>query len=136
MTTKATSLRTMNQKVGLGLGAIYLLMGLAGFAVTRGVGFAQVTGSELVILELNALHNIVHVLIGLALGGAALVSGVASRAMNAAVGGTYLLVGVVGLFLVGTDANILALNQPDNALHFLTAAALLAVAVRKEAATD
>ena len=38
-----------------------------------------------------------------------------------------LLVGVVGLFLVDTGANIIALNGADNVLHLASALLLLGV---------
>jgi hypothetical protein len=50
-----------------------------------------------------------------------------AKAVNSTVGGVYLLVGIVGLFLVGSSANILALNGADNVLHFASAILLLGV---------
>jgi hypothetical protein len=43
------------------------------------------------------------------------------------VGAVYLLVGILGLFLVGSEANILALNSADNVLHFASAVVLLGI---------
>jgi hypothetical protein len=43
------------------------------------------------------------------------------------VGAVYLAVGAAGLFLVGTEANIIALNGADNVLHFASALLLLGV---------
>jgi hypothetical protein len=49
----------------------------------------------------------------------------AARAANTAIGGTYLLVGIIGLFILNSEANILALNSADNVLHLVSAVALL-----------
>jgi hypothetical protein len=38
----------------------------------------------------------------------------------------YLLVGIIGLFILDSSANILALNSADNVLHLVSAVALLA----------
>ncbi|WP_029290268.1 DUF4383 domain-containing protein [Cellulomonas sp. HZM] len=116
-----------NRIVGTVFGAVYLLVGVAGFFVTSGVAFAATEGKALVVFDVNPLHNIVHLLIGALLFFAARASATASRAANTTVGAVYLLVGVLGLFLVGSGANILALNGADNVLHFASAVLLLAV---------
>lgn len=117
--------RSFSQTIGLVFGAVYVLVGLVGFAVTSGVGFAESEGKTLLgIFELNPLHNIVHIAIGAALLGAALASPLAARAVDATVGGTYLLVGIIGWFVSGS-ANILAVNGADNLLHLGSAAVLL-----------
>ncbi len=46
---------------------------------------------------------------------------------NTLVGLALLLLGLAGLFLIGTSLNFLAINVADNVLHFGTAAVLLAV---------
>ena len=62
--------------------------------------------------EVYPLHNIAHLLIGAALLIAGLTRAAAAKAVNITVGAVYLLLGIVGFFLVGTGANILALNTP------------------------
>ena len=47
-----------------------------------------------------------------------------------------LLVGVVGLFLVGSSANIIALNGADNVLHFASAVLLLGVGLGADRAAS
>lgn len=115
-----------NRLVGAVFGIVYLLVGLAGFFVTTDVAFAATDGRALVVFDVNPLHNIVHLLVGAALllGSRTVRS---AKAVNATVGGVYLLVGIVGLFLVGSAANILALNDADNVLHFASAILLLGV---------
>jgi hypothetical protein len=124
-----------NRLLATVLGAVYLLVGLAGFVVTSGVGFAATEGENLLLFEVNPLHNVVHLGIGAALLLASR-SVSAAKAVNVTVGAVYLLVGVVGLFLVGTAANIIALNAADNVLHLGSAILLLGVglAADKQAA--
>ncbi len=117
--------QSANRLVGTVFGVVYLLVGIAGFFVTSGAGFAGTEGGTLIVFEVNPLHNIVHLAIGAVLVAAAASSTRAAKAANSTVGATYLLVGLLGLFLVGSGANILALNGADNVLHFASAVLLL-----------
>jgi hypothetical protein len=98
-------------------GAVYVLVGLAGFVVTGLSDFAASSSDKLILFGLNPLHNIVHLLVGAAW----LISSrseQSARVVSAAIGAVYLLVGVAGLFITGnSDLNLLNLNQPDNVLH-------------------
>jgi uncharacterized membrane protein YuzA (DUF378 family) len=98
-------------------GAVYVLVGLAGFAATGLSDFAATSSDKLILFGLNPLHNIVHLLVGvvwLASSG----NEQSARVVSAAIGAVYLLVGVAGLFIAGnSDLNLLNLNQPDNVLH-------------------
>lgn len=116
-----------NRLVATVFGAVYLLVGLLGFAVTSGVGFAATEGANLIIFEVNPLHNIIHLAIGAALLAAGLKGTASARAVNSTVGAVYLLVGVLGLFLLGSPLNIIALNGADNVLHLASAVLLLGV---------
>ncbi|MDC7804487.1 DUF4383 domain-containing protein [Sphingomonas sp. BLCC-B65] len=122
-----------NRLVATVFGAVYLVVGALGFAVTGGVGFLATDGGLLLgIFAVNPLHNIAHLLIGAALVIAGLSSVRAAKTINATIGAAYLLLGVVGFFLVGTSANILALNVPDHFLHLASAIVLLGVALGAE----
>jgi len=117
-----------NRLLGVVFGAVYVLVGLLGFTVTAGVGFIDTSGGLLLgLFEVNILHNVAHLLIGAALLIAGLSSVPAARSLNTTVGAVYLVLGIVGLFLVGSTFNILAINAADNVLHFASAAVLLAV---------
>lgn len=117
-----------NRLVATFFGAVYLLVGLLGFAVTGGVGFIATEGGLLLgIFAVNPLHNIAHLLIGAALLVTGLLSVKAAKVTNIVIGGTYLLLGIVGFFLVGTALNILALNTADHFLHLASAIVLLGV---------
>jgi hypothetical protein len=125
-----------NRLIATIFGAVYLLVGALGFAYTGGVGFVATKGGLLLgIFEVNPLHNIAHLLIGAALLIAGLVSAVAAKTVNIVVGAAYLLLGIVGFFLAGTGANILALNTPDHFLHLASAIVLLGVGLGAERAT-
>ncbi|MEV7767972.1 DUF4383 domain-containing protein [Microbacterium sp. NPDC086615] len=122
-----------NRLVATIFGAVYLLVGLLGFAVTGGVGFIATQGGLLLgIFEVNPLHNIAHLLIGGALLVAGLANARAAKGVNTTVGAVYLLLGIAGFFLTGTSANILALNVPDHFLHLASAVVLLGVGLGTE----
>jgi hypothetical protein len=116
-----------NRLIATVFGAVYLLVGLLGFAVTSGIGFFATEGANLIIFEVNPLHNVIHLAIGAALLYAGLKSTALARTVNAGVGAVYLLVGVLGLFLLSSPLNIIALNGADNVLHLASAVLLLGV---------
>lgn len=117
-----------NRLIGTIFGAVYLLVGLLGFAVTGGIGFVATEGGLLLgVFAVNPLHNVAHLLIGAALLIAGLSSTSAAKTVNSTVGAVYLLLGVVGFFLAGSALNILALNTPDHFLHLASAVVLLGV---------
>lgn len=117
------------QKGALVIGAVYTLVGLAGFLVTGFDHFAERTGETLLGFEVNPLHNIVHLIIGLA--------GLAMwrRRDTARTYGWMLFVGYgatffYGLAVAGKDkGNLLSLNAADNGLHLVSALAGLAIAL-------
>ena len=118
---RATGARPWPQLLGLAFGAIYLLVGIVGFFVTGFDDFAGHGDHTLLIFDINPLHNIVHILIGVV--GLAL-----SRTLaGARTFGLLLLVGygaafVYGLFATGQDWDFLNLNWADNVLHIASAA--------------
>ena len=120
-----------NRLVGAIFGAVYLLVGLIGFAVTGFTGFIDNNTDKAILglFEVNPLHNIAHLLIGALLLASALKGAVAAKGSNTLVGAVYLLLGLLGFFIAGdnNELNILSLNQPDNFLHLASAAVLLGV---------
>ena len=122
-----------NRIVATVFGAVYVLVGLLGFAVTGGVGFIATEGGLLLgVFQVNPLHNVAHLAIGAALLVAAFANVTAAKTVNTIVGGAYLLLGIVGFFLAGTAANILALNTADHFLHLASAIVLLGVGLGAE----
>ncbi|MBN9181499.1 MAG: DUF4383 domain-containing protein [Microbacterium sp.] len=117
-----------NRLLGVIFGAVYLLVGLLGFAVTGGVGFLATKGGLLLgIFMVNPFHNVAHLLIGAVLLIGGLISVRAAKTVNIIIGAAYLLLGIVGFFLVGTSLNVLALNTFDHFLHLVSAILLLGV---------
>jgi hypothetical protein len=107
-------------------GAVYVVVGFLGFVVTGFSQFAATSGDKLILFGVNPLHNLVHVAVGAAWLAASRTE-TGARVVSALIGAVYLVVGVVGLFLVdgSSELNILNLNQPDNLLHFASALAAL-----------
>ncbi|MCU1514003.1 MAG: hypothetical protein JWO10_1093 [Microbacteriaceae bacterium] len=128
--------RSPNRLLATIFGAVYLLIGVLGFTVTANTGFFSTQGGLLLgIFEVNIFHNVAHLLIGAALLIAGLSSVRAAKTVNTVVGAAYLLLGIVGLFITGTDFNILALNVPDHVLHFGSAVILLGVGLGADKST-
>src|SRR5919202_1533125 len=73
----------------------------------------------------SATSSVIRLLVGAVLLLGATRGVAAARSANTAVGGVYLLVGIIGLFILSSSANILALNSADNVLHLVSAVALL-----------
>ena len=123
-----------NRLVAYVLGAVYLIVGVVGFAVTSDFVNKNTDKKLLGLFEINGLHNVVHVLIGVALLAAARAGYRAARSMNITVGAVYLLVGIIGLFIANdtSSANILSLNGGDNVLHIGSALVLLAVGLSEK----
>lgn len=120
-----------SQIIALATGIVFTLVGLVGFAVTGVDDFATAnTGDSLLGFELNPLHNIVHLAIGL--GGLAMWRTVnTSRTYGWLLMGGYGAAFIYGLFVVNSTsaANFLSLNGPDNGLHLVAAAIGLATAL-------
>ena len=117
-----------NRLIATVFGAVYLLVGLLGFFVTGGVDFLATEGGLILgLFMVNPFANIVHLLIGAALLIAGLSNVSAAKATNTTIGAVYLLLGIVGFFLVNTALNILALNTADHFLHLASAVVLLGV---------
>jgi len=137
MTNHSMASRGVNSLVGAVFGAVYIAVGLVGFAVTGSHDFAGEDGGKLLgLFEVNALHNVVHLAVGaLLLAGFAGGERLASR-VNTLVGGVYLLVGVLGLFILNSSANLLALNSMDNVLHLASAVLLLTVGLSQRTAAQ
>lgn len=125
--------KSPNRLLGVIFGAVYVVVGLLGFTVTAGTGFFATEGGLLLgIFEVNMFHNVAHLLIGAALLIAGLSSVSAAKATNTTIGAAYLLLGILGLFIVGSAFNVLALNAADHVLHFASAAVLLGVGLGVE----
>jgi ABC-type transport system involved in multi-copper enzyme maturation permease subunit len=117
------------QLLALAIGAVYTLVGVLGFLVTGFDNFASETNQTLLGFEINPLHNIVHLAIGLA--GLALWRRLdTARTYGWLLAAGYGLAFVYGLFAAGnSDVNFLSINGADNVLHLVSALAGLAIAL-------
>jgi hypothetical protein len=122
--------KSPNRLLGIFLGIVYTIDGIYGFFLTSATPFAAASGPKVLdLFQTNPLHNLVHVVVGVALLTAALVGPRAAKAMNTVLGAVFLLVGVVGFVVTGggNPLNILALNGADTVLNFASAVVLLCV---------
>jgi hypothetical protein len=125
-----TSHRSVPQWLALATGAVFTVVGLAGFAVTGFEGWtAHDPDQTLLGFAVNPLHNVVHLLIG--------VVGLwlARSERSARTYGWLLAVGygialVYGLLVSGdTEGNVLNINAADNGLHGASVLLGLAIAL-------
>ncbi|MGY1606171.1 MULTISPECIES: DUF4383 domain-containing protein [unclassified Geodermatophilus] len=120
---------TWPQALALVFGVVYLLVGIVGFFITGFDAFADNTQDEmLLIFMINPLHNIVHIVIGLA--GIALsrtLAGARTYGWLLAIG--YGAAFVYGLIAIGEDWDFLNINGADNVLHIATAVVGLVMAL-------
>jgi hypothetical protein len=123
---------TWPQMLALAFGVVYLLVGIVGFFITGFDGFVsnRTDGNTdtLLIFMINPLHNVVHVLIGLA--GIALsrtLAGARTYGWLLAVG--YGAAFVYGLIAINQDWDFLNINAADNVLHIATAVVGLVMAL-------
>lgn len=117
--TRPATTRTPAQMFGLVFGAVYVVVGLAGFFVAD-----QFTGGQasdkLILFPVNHMHNIVHLLIGGALLFGSTRADLA-KTVNLVVGGAYALVAVLGFMSVITPDLINDRGVADDFLHLATA---------------
>ncbi|MQA97180.1 MAG: DUF4383 domain-containing protein [Streptosporangiales bacterium] len=126
--------RTPIQIAALAVGIVFLLVGIAGFipGVTTNYEALQFAGHEsdarlLGVFEVSILHNIVHLLFGVA---GIVLARTAAAARGFLVGGgvIYLVLFVYGL-VIGHDsaANFIPVNTADNWLHLVLGVGMLAL---------
>jgi len=121
---------TPPQLLALVFGAVYLLVGIVGFFWTGGSHFADRGGDDMLIglFMVNPLHNIVHILVGIAgLALARTLEGARTYGWVLFVG--YAAVSVYGFIAAGKSWDFLAINTADNVLHVVTALIGLGIAL-------
>ncbi|TQN40845.1 uncharacterized protein DUF4383 [Blastococcus colisei] len=121
--------KTVPEILGLAFGAVYLLVGIVGFFVTGFDDFfAHDTNETLLWFEINGMHNVVHIVIGIA--GLLLsrtLAGARTYGWLLAVG--YAAAFVYGLIAIGETWDFLSINAADNVLHIATALVGLVIAL-------
>jgi hypothetical protein len=103
------------------VGALLVVLGILGFFYSASFGSPGEVDAVLGILDVNAWHNLVHLLSGV-VGLAAFASGpAASRTYALVFGVVYLIVAIWG-FIIGSHESILGfipVNTEDNVLHLI-----------------
>ena len=124
MTSTSTAGRDLLRTAALVVGAVFLLVGVLGFIPGITSDFGDISGAGhnsgadlLGIFQVSILHNIVHLLFGLA--GFAMARTVSGARLYLVGGGAiYLVLWLYGL-IVGDDtaANFVPVNTADDWLH-------------------
>jgi hypothetical protein len=109
--------RTPAQWYCLLAGLTLLLAGVLGFIVNSDFDTgSNVQGDELVVLEVNGIHNLVHLASGLVLLASAGKRAIA-KTVAIAFGLVYGVVTIIGLIDGETVLGLLPVNAADNVLH-------------------
>ena len=128
--------RSQIQLGAAAFGVVFLLVGVAGFipGITSSYMHLGMAGREssaklLGIFQVSVLHNVVHLLYGVA---GLLLSSTPMRAKNYLFYGgiVYAVLFFYGIVTTyGSPANFVPFNAADNALHFALAGAMLTAAL-------
>ena len=122
--TAGSMTATTLQKIAAAVGAVFLLVGILGFVPGITTDYGDMTfaghdsGAQLLgIFGVSILHNLVHVLFGVA--GLALArTWGGARGFLVGGGAIYLVLWLYGLLIDhGSDANFVPFNNADNWLH-------------------
>lgn len=115
------STKSPAQMFALVFGAVYLILGIAGFIVTGFDDFATATNEKVLLFPVNPLHNIVHLGVG-AMWLASAGKHEAAKSTNMLIGVVYLLVALLGFFGILDFLNIEGAGSADNFLHLVSGA--------------
>ena len=135
-TSTGTATRTNVQKASMVVGAVFLLVGVLGFVpgITANHDQLHLAGHEseallLGLFQVSVLHNIVHLLFGVA--GIALArTATGARSFLLYGGIIYLVLFVYGLVIPQDSVgNFVPLNGFDNGLHLLLGVGMVALAL-------
>lgn len=135
-TRGATGTRSAVENAARVVGAVFLLVGILGFVPGITTDYDTMTFAShdseaklLGIFQVSILHNIVHLLFGIA--GLAMARA-ASTARTYLIGGgvIYLVLWLYGLFIdKESSANFVPVNSADDWLHFLLGVGMVALGV-------
>ena len=113
----------MLKKLSVLFGIVFLTIGLLGFVP----GITTDEGLLLGIFKVDAIHNMIHILSGVA----ALVAGTRSedyaQLYFRVFGVVYAVVALVGLMQSDTVLGLIDINAADNVLHIVLAVAILGI---------
>ncbi|WP_423920498.1 DUF4383 domain-containing protein [Frigoribacterium sp. 2-23] len=121
--------QSANSKLGILVGVVFVLLGFCGFFVYNPGTFFDTTGDRLFeVWGTNPAHTLIWIVIGAGLLIAGFSGGGSARSINGLVGVVFVVLGIVGFFVMGTDVNFLALNLADNITHLIAGVLLLLTA--------
>ncbi len=135
MTTHSTTTtKSMARTAALAVAAVFTLVGVLGFipGITTSYGEMALAGHDseaalLGIFQVSVLHNIVHLLFGVA-GFLLARTDSGARTYLVAGGAIYLVLWVYGLLISEESAaNFVPVNGADNWLHLILGAGMLAL---------
>ena len=134
--TSISRFRTPVQKAALAVGALFLVVGLLGFVPGITTHYEQLTfaghhsdAALLGIFNVSVLHNLVHLLFGVA---GIVLARTFTSARSYLIGGgvVYLVLFLYGLVIDhDSSANFVPVNDADNWLHLGLAVAMIALGV-------
>jgi hypothetical protein len=134
--TNQTGRRTTIQTAAMVVGAVFLLVGILGFIPGVTSNYAALgaagPGSEALLLgvfQVSILHNIVHLLFGVA---GIVMARSATQSRNYLIGGgaLYLVLWLYGLVVPhDSTANFVPFNDADNWLHLILGLGMVALGV-------
>jgi hypothetical protein len=124
--------RPLVNRLALAFGVVFLVVGILGFipGITTNYGSMTFAGHHsgamlLGVFQVSILHNIVHLLFGVA-GIAMARDADTARLFLIGGGAVYLLLWLYGLVInLASPANFIPVNNPDNWLHFLLGVAMI-----------
>jgi hypothetical protein len=134
--TRSTARKDTVQRAATVVGATFLLVGLLGFVpgITSNYDTLGAAGPDshaklLGIFEVSVLHNIVHILFGIA--GLAMARRFDSARTYLIGGGAiYLVLFLYGLIIdKNSSANFVPLNSADNLLHLVLGLGMIALGI-------
>jgi hypothetical protein len=114
--------RSTPQTVAMVFGVVYLGVAILGFLPFLGGTYTQTPNNLLGLVPINLLHNIVHLVIGIA-GIAAAASLAGARTYLKTFGIILLLLGLLGLF-VQNPLGLVPIGGFDVVIHLVTGAVL------------
>lgn len=131
---QAQMLNPAIRKAATAVGAVFLLVGILGFipGITSDYSQMSFAGHEseamlLGVFQVSVLHNIVHILFGVA-GLAMARQAATARTYLIGGGAIYLVLWIYGLVVDQTStANFVPVNTADNWLHLLLGVGMIAV---------
>ena len=132
--TRATARRTHVQKAALVVGVVFLLVGVLGFVPGITTSYDTMSFAShhsdarlLGLFQVSVLHNIVHLLFGVA--GLLLARTAAGARRYLIIGGiVYLVLFVYGLLVDDmSSANFIPVNTADDVLHLVLGLGMIAL---------